>query len=201
MNTNFIDKNSVLPESISWRSSGRGRITRANSVAQSSGDSMMPAYSDIDRDVGTIHELSGSVTPAVFAYSESTPLKGGGSALPWQSRLALTPSEILRPEAAGLRMTANYPQHINAGTSGDCATYHIKDVIKFPSNNQPDIGLAGRGVPKELLWRIRPKGEDGVCKSVRSGLARLDGIAGQALTPSSSELPEQRMTNSKYSIT
>ena len=141
MNTNSIDKNSVLPEYFSWRSSGRGRITRANSVAQSSGDSMMPAYSDIDRDVGTIHELFGSVTPPVFAYSESTPLKGGGSALPWRSRLArldgiagqaLTQNGILRPEALGLRMTANYPQHINAGTSGDCATYHIKDAIKSP---------------------------------------------------------------------
>ena len=190
MNTNFTYKNSVLPESISWRSSGRGRITRANSVAQSSGDSMMPAYSDIGRDVGTIHELSGSVTPPVFAYSESTPLKGGGSALPWQSGLHLTPSEILRPEASGLRMTANYPQHINASpaSGGDCATYHIKDVIKFPSN-------------KRGGFETRQSREDGVCKSVRSELARLDGIAGQALTPSSSELPEQRMTNSKYSIT
>ena len=141
MNTNFTYKNSVLPESISWRSSGRGRITRANSVAQSSGDSMMPAYSDIGRDVGTIHELSGSVTPPVFAYSESTPLKGGGSSLPWQSGLALTQNGIgsrlssaLRPEASGLTMTANYPQHINASpaSGGDCATYHIKDVIKSP---------------------------------------------------------------------
>ena len=29
-------------------------------------------------------------------------------------------------------MPAYYPQHINAGTSGDCASYHIKDVIRSP---------------------------------------------------------------------
>ncbi|MCH8288541.1 MAG: hypothetical protein IID12_05475, partial [Candidatus Marinimicrobia bacterium] len=66
---------------------------------------MMPANSDIDRDVGTIHELSGSVTPPVFAYSESTPLKGGNNAFPWRSGLArlnsiagqaLMPNGILR---------------------------------------------------------------------------------------------------------
>ncbi|TFB10050.1 hypothetical protein E3V36_05010 [Candidatus Marinimicrobia bacterium MT.SAG.2] len=37
---------------------------------------------------------------------------------------------------------------------------------KFPSINQPDIGLAGRGVPKELLRRILAKPKDGVCQKL-----------------------------------
>ena len=80
-----------------WRSSGSCRITRTQSVAQSSGSRMMPAYSDIDRDVGTIHELSRSVTPPVFTSGESAPLRGGGNTLSWQSGLHLMSCEILLP--------------------------------------------------------------------------------------------------------
>ena len=69
---------------------------------------------------------------------------------------------VAQPSGDGM-MSAYYPQHINAGTYGDCATYHIKDVItspllkqggesgvvlinKIPSKNQPNLCLAGNDI-------------------------------------------------------
>lgn len=80
------------------------------------------------------------ITPPVFASGESTPLKGGGSELSWRSG-----PRLLRDRQALTRT-----QQINAGTSGDCATYHIEDVIKFPSN-------------KRGGFETRQSREDGVC--------------------------------------
>ena len=98
-------------------------------------------------------------------------------------------------------MPANYPEQINAGTSGDCATYHIEDEIKSPLLKQGgDLGVVLINSNKRGGFKTRQSREDGVCYFPwQSRLARLDGIAGQALMPNGilRSLPDIRLAGAQ----